>query len=107
MQGNRRHIMIAGLVGVGLAGAFTAGVAWAADPRLDEADAAVQKAIALLEAAQNPGVQPPFGGHRENAVTHLKKARTEIAKAKAWANDPKHAPKPDNMKKPTPLPKKD
>jgi hypothetical protein len=34
------------------------GIARAADPRLDEADLALQKAVALLEASQTGGVDP-------------------------------------------------
>ncbi|MCC6662443.1 MAG: hypothetical protein IT375_01805 [Polyangiaceae bacterium] len=82
-----------------LAGATYASIALAADQRLDDADAAVVKAIALLEAAENPGVTPPFGGHRKKAIDHLKKGRLEIAKSKAYADNPKNKPKP---KPPTP-----
>lgn len=82
-----------------LAGATYASIALAADQRLDDADAAVVKAIALLEAAENPGVTPPFGGHRQKAIAHLKKGRVEIGKAKAYADNPKNKPKP---KPPTP-----
>ena len=97
MQGVRRHIVVATLASIGLAGAFYAGIAYAADARLDEADAAVQKAIALLEAAQNPGVQPPFGGHREKAIHDLKKAREQIQKAKEYSD--KHPPNDKNKDK--------
>jgi hypothetical protein len=77
-----------------LVGVTYASIALAADQRLDDADAAVVKAIALLEAAENPGVVPAFGGHRLKALIHLKKGRAEIGKAKAWADNPKHKPKP-------------
>lgn len=87
-----------------IAGATYASIALAADQRLDDADAAVVKAIALLEAAENPGVVPPFGGHRKKAIDHLKKGRLEIAKSKAWADDPKHKPKPPKPPKPAPAP---
>ncbi|MBX3128247.1 MAG: hypothetical protein KF718_16100 [Polyangiaceae bacterium] len=83
------------LLGTLLAGSFYAGAAYAADPRLDQADANVEKAIVLLEAAENPGVNPPFGGHRKVAVASLKLARKQIAKAKQYAdNPPKPKPKP-------------
>lgn len=92
-QGIKRRGLLVGVLGIGLAGAFYAGVAYAADQRLDDADAAVEKAIALLQAAENPGVNPPFGGHREKAIQDLKKARAQIAKAKAYADNPKNKPK--------------
>ncbi|MEZ4227187.1 MAG: hypothetical protein R3B13_39980 [Polyangiaceae bacterium] len=85
---SRRSITTAA-ASLALAGAFWAGYAMAADARLDQADANVEKAIALLEASQNEGVKPPFGGHRLKAVIHLKAARKEIAKAKAYADNPK------------------
>lgn len=95
MHGLKRRGLLVGLVGFGLAGAFYAGVAFAADSRLDDADAACEKAIALLQAAENPGVKPPFGGHRESAIDHLKKARKEIGKAKKYADShPPPAPSP-------------
>jgi hypothetical protein len=76
-----------------LAGAFYAGVAYAADPRLDQANDNITKAIALLKAAENPGVKPPFGGHRERAIDNLERAQREIEKAKRHADDPRHKPK--------------
>ncbi|MCA9597489.1 MAG: hypothetical protein KC776_29450 [Myxococcales bacterium] len=88
MQGIRRRLLITGLAGLGLAGSFYAGVAYAADARLDAADQNVTKAIALLQAAENPGVKPPFGGHRLKAILFLKKAQSEIAKAKTYADNP-------------------
>ncbi|MBK7584929.1 MAG: hypothetical protein IPI67_32660 [Myxococcales bacterium] len=88
----RRSLLVA-LAGVGVAGAFYAGVAYAADPRLDDADALVEKAILVLEAAENPGPKIPFGGHRNKAVHDLKQARAQIAKAKAYADNPKNQPK--------------
>jgi hypothetical protein len=65
-----------------------AGVAYAADARLDQADAAVQKAIGLLEASENAGVEPPFGGHRKKAVHDLQQARKQIELAKKYADNP-------------------
>lgn len=93
-QGMKRRGLLMGVAGLGLAAAFYAGVAYAADSRLDDADAAVEKAIALLKAAENPGVNPPFGGHRQKAIKDLEQARVQIAKAKAYADNPKHKPKP-------------
>jgi hypothetical protein len=77
---------------------IVAGVALAADARLDLADDAIEKAIALVDASQNPNAQNldrPFGGHDEKAMKLLEAAREEIAKAKAYADDPKNlAPVP-------------
>ena len=71
-----------------LAGAFYAGVAYAADPRLDQANDNIVKAIALLEAAENPNGN--FGGHRRKAIHNLKQAQSEIEKAKRFADNPKN-----------------
>ena len=83
-----RHLLAGCFACATAAAAFYAGVAYAADSRLDEADAAVQKAIGLLEAAQNPGVLPPFGGHREKAIKDLKQARVQIQKSREYADNP-------------------
>jgi hypothetical protein len=72
-----------------LAAAFYAGVAYAADPRLDQANDNIVKAIALLRAAENPGVRPPFGGHRERAIDALERAQKEIERAKRYADRPR------------------
>jgi hypothetical protein len=66
-----------------------------ADLRLGLADEAVEKAILLLLASENPITRNPgrpFGGHRSKAVSLLEKARGEIAAAAAYADDPKNAP---------------
>jgi hypothetical protein len=84
----KRRALVGALLSVGLAGAFYAGVAYAADQRLDTADAAIQQAIILLKAAQNPGRTPPFGGHRAAAIKDLEKARAQIKKAKEYADKP-------------------
>lgn len=66
-----------------LAGSFVAGHAYAYDSKLDDADANVEKAIALLEAAQNPAAdKAPFNGHRAKAIILLKSARKQIDLAK-------------------------
>lgn len=60
-----------------------------ADQRLADADAAVEKAIALLQAAENPSAPKPdrpFGGHDVKALRHLEAARVEIARAQAYAD---------------------
>jgi hypothetical protein len=73
-----------------LAGAFYAGVAYAADARLDQASDFITKADALLAAAENPG-KGKFGGHRAKARADLKSAQKQIAEAKKWADA--HPPK--------------
>jgi hypothetical protein len=95
MKAVQRYGLVAGLSGLVLAGAFYAGVAYAADARLEEADGAVEKAIALLDAAQNPGKNPPFGGHRAKAIALLKQARKEIEKAQKFADKPDKPNKPN------------
>ncbi|MEJ7735046.1 MAG: hypothetical protein WKG00_38385 [Polyangiaceae bacterium] len=97
MKAVQRYGLVAGLSGLVVAGAFFGGIDYAADARLEVADGAVEKAIALLEAAQNPGNNPPFGGHRFKAVVLLKQARTEIEKAQKSADTP---PKPDKPNHP-------
>jgi hypothetical protein len=88
MTSLKRRILVLGLLGVGMTGAFYAGVASAADDRLNTADAAIQQAIVLLKAAQNPGRTPPFGGHRAAAIAALQTARKQIQKAKEYADKP-------------------
>jgi len=99
MTGVRRNGLMAGLAALGLAGAFYAGIAYAADPNLEQADGSVEKAIALLEQAQNPGQNPPFGGHRTKAIMFLKQARKEIEKAQKFADKPPPT-KPDKPNHP-------
>jgi len=78
-----------------------AGTVLAADPRLDDANAHVDQAIALLTAADNPAKDKgEFGGHRRKAIDSLNNAKREIAKAKEFAD--KTPPKADGG---TPAPK--
>ena len=78
-------------LGLGLAGSFYAGIAYAADARLDSANAHIVKADALLKAASNPKLKHhPFGGHRSRAERWLKRAEHEIALAKKYADSPHH-----------------
>jgi hypothetical protein len=79
---------------VGTAGAFYAGIAYAADPRFDDAINNCTKAIALLEAATNSGSKNPnqFHGHRRAAIRELKDAIKDIEKAKSF--DDKTPPPP-------------
>jgi hypothetical protein len=87
---------------LGLAGAFFAGAAFAAaDQRLNDANDAVTKAIALLKAAENPdSPKDPFGGHREKAVDLLTRGQGEIQQAIAFANKPPKPVKPVKPSKP-------
>jgi hypothetical protein len=71
---------------------FGIGVAGAADPRLDEADAALQKAQALLESSQSGGVsgqaQHRFQKAVARAIADVEDARDQIAEAKAAVDNP-------------------
>ncbi|MCC6648590.1 MAG: hypothetical protein IT374_23855 [Polyangiaceae bacterium] len=71
-----------------LGGAFYAGAAYAADPKLDLAKDSIQKAIALLKAADEPGSTKDYGGHRASAVKNLNQALRDVDKAKAFADRP-------------------
>jgi hypothetical protein len=71
-----------------LAGGFYAGTAYAADPAFDQANDNIVKAIALLEDAKNPNRNPPFDGHRRHAIGLLRRAQSEIQKAKEAADRP-------------------
>ncbi len=103
----RSAVLVAGALG--LAGAFFAGAAFAADPKLDDARALITQAVAALKAAESPDPKQEFGGHRQAAVELLMRAQGEIIKAKQFADalppTPKQ-PKPPNPKEPTtPTPK--
>jgi hypothetical protein len=97
----RRSALVLAAV-LALAGAVFAGTAFAADPKLDEANDAVTKAIALLKAADNPALagKGEFAGHRIKAIEKLQAAQAEIAKAKAFADKPPPAPPAPPPKKP-------
>jgi Tfp pilus assembly protein PilE len=67
-------------------GAYSIGVARAADPRLTEADQALQKAAALLEASQTGGAVSPQAQKRfdksiAQALADVAAARAEIVTA--------------------------
>ena len=104
----RSAVLVAGALS--LAGAFFAGAAYAADPKLDEATDLITKAVAVLKAAQNPDPKKEFGGHRMAAVELLTRAQGEIIKAKQFADaappTPKE-PKPPTPKEPKPPTPKD
>jgi hypothetical protein len=83
-----------------------AGTVIAADPKLDEAVVHIDRAIKVLEAADNKDKKhgPEFGGHRKSAIDHLKKAKRDIEKAKEFddRDNPKNPkdPNPKNPKNP-------
>jgi len=103
----RSALVVAGAFSV--AGAFFAGAAYAADPKLDEATELITKAVAALKAAQNPDPKKEFGGHRMAAVELLMRAQGEIIKAKQFADaaPPTKEPKPPPSKEPKPPPQKE
>ena len=74
---------------IGLCGSFYAGVAYAHDSQLDDANAHLVKAAALLHASTNPNASrpnAPFGGHRARAVRLIQRAEKQIAAAAAYAD---------------------
>src|SRR4051812_10059801 len=79
-------VILGAVVAIGAAGAFYAGVAYASDPRLDQAIDNCTKAIALLEAATNQGAKNKenFHGYRHKALDDLKEAIKHIEKAKSY-----------------------
>lgn len=70
------------------AGALTALPAVAADSRLDDANAHLVKAAALLNAAASAADAPAVGAHRERAIRLIEQAEGEIARAKQAADAP-------------------
>ena len=70
------------IIVAGLAGAFVSGAAWAADAKLDEANAEAAKAVALLKGAQ-PSSVAELEAHRKKAIDLITRAQGEILKAKA------------------------
>jgi hypothetical protein len=88
----RRFLLIGAAVAAVLALGLGIGMARAADPRLDEADAALQKAQALLQASQTGGVDPKtqrrFDKTVALAIADVEDARTSIADAKYAVDNP-------------------
>jgi hypothetical protein len=84
-------LLVAATVSAAVLG-FSIGVAGAADPQLDEADAALQKAQALLEASQSGSVseqaQHRFQKAVARAIADVEDAREQIAEAKAAVDNP-------------------
>jgi hypothetical protein len=88
----RRVLLLGGIVACVFALAVGIGEALAADPRLDEADTALQKAGALLEASQAGVVtakqQKQFDRAVAKALGAVAEARAQIAEAKAAVDNP-------------------
>ncbi|MBI5397769.1 MAG: hypothetical protein HZA91_20920 [Verrucomicrobia bacterium] len=81
------------LIGFGLALVMLTGsqfvpVATAADPRFDDAWSAIEKAVALLLAADVGPDHQKCDKHRLKAVVLLLKAQEEIEEAKACVDAP-------------------
>ncbi len=66
---------------LGLSVAFVSGAAWAADTKLDDANASAAKAIALLKSVESSPAAD-FEAHRKKAIDLLTRAQGEILKAK-------------------------
>ena len=88
----RRVLLLGGIVACVVALAVGIGEALAADPRLDEADAALQKAGALLEASQAGVVtdkqQRQFDRAVGKALDAVAEARAQIVDARAAVDNP-------------------
>ncbi len=87
-----RYMLIGAAVLAALAVGLGIGIARAADPRLDEADLALQKAQALLEASQTGGVdaktQRRFDKAVGRAIADVQDARASIVDAKSVVDNP-------------------
>lgn len=71
---------------------FAAGVAFAADPKLEDADLLLEKAAVLLEASVADGsdaeVVEQFDRKRDRAVEMVERARQQILKAQQLVDEP-------------------
>jgi hypothetical protein len=90
---SRRLLLLVAAVLAAVALGYGIGAATAADPRLDEADAALQKADALLAASQSGGGLSDQDQHKfDKAVGRARDdvadARLRIAEAKAIVDNP-------------------
>lgn len=87
-----RPLLLVAAVFAALTIGFAIGVAQAADQRLDDADLALQKAAALLEASQPGGVpekaQRRFERHVGRALLHVEQAMEQIDAAKDAVDNP-------------------
>lgn len=89
MNPKKRFLTVVVLMACGLtvvSAAFFAGAAWAADAKLDLAVDNLVKAEALLKAAENPGIDPPFGYHRQRALQYVGLAMKEVEASKTYAD---------------------
>ena len=88
----RQRRSLSAIAAIAAVAAIGVGVASAADTRLDETDAALQKAEALLEASQSGGVsdkaQHRFERAVASAIADVGHARQEIAEAKDAVDNP-------------------
>jgi hypothetical protein len=89
---SRGRLAGAGATVAALAIGFGIGTAQAADPRLDEAQQALQKAAALVEASQ-PGVvseqaERRFERHRNRALDSIERASAQIDAAEDAVDNP-------------------
>jgi hypothetical protein len=80
------RVLVLVFVLLAVATAYSIGIARAADPRLTEADQALQKAAALLEASQTGGTVSPQAQKRfdksiAQGLTDIAAARAEIVAA--------------------------
>jgi hypothetical protein len=89
---SRRNLMAAGAAAGALAIAFGVGIAQAADPKLDLADANLEKAAVLLQESQAGVVsdkqQKTFDKAIARAIADVEAARAELAAAKAAVDNP-------------------
>ncbi len=86
-----RRLALVIVVAVTVIAGVLAGLAYAHDPRLDSADAALVKANALVDASEcdcDEKKQREFDKHRERAMSFIDRARDEIAAAAAVADAP-------------------
>ncbi len=95
MTSRSRYAVAAVVSSLALAGTFYAGMAYAADARLDQAEDLVKKAHAITKAIESPGPKG-FGGHRRAALAAMNVAINQLEAAKKFQD--KHAPAP----RPTP-----
>ena len=88
----RRWLALGALILAVVATAFGIGTAYAADQRLAEADAALQKAAALLEASESgvasPKTQKEFDKAVGQALAGIASARAEILAAQNAVDNP-------------------
>src|SRR5436190_5618116 len=93
MRAPRRLLLVAAAILVAVALGYGIGAATAADPRLDEADAALQKADALLADSESGGGLSDQDQHKfDKAIGRARDdigdARLRIAEAKAIVDNP-------------------